>query len=456
MRLSLSDVLAATGGTLEGPSAPVTFGAVSTDTREIGEGSLFLALKGERFDGHDFVEEALRRGAAGVVLSAGPAPGSVPAVRVADTLLALGALGRFVRRRLGLRVIAVTGSVGKTTTKEMIGALLRAEGLRVLQTPGNLNNRIGLPLTLLSAVGDEETAVLELGVSEPGEMAHLTRICEPDVAVITAVAACHTERLGSVEGVAREKLSIAQGLREGGTLVLPFGEPLLVAPAGVRAARFGWEPGAELRGEGLELHGNDGSSFRLGSVELDLPLPGRHNAENALAALAAVRACGFSAERAPEALASLRPSPLRGEVRAGVHGARLYVDCYNANPRAMEAALETVATLAGSSRRVAVLGEMKELGELCREGHARVGRVAARLGYDELHLLGESCRWVGEAAVEAGLAPGKARVYGGKEELSEALPGRLGPGDWVLIKGSRAMGLEAVAERLSTPDQRTT
>lgn len=451
MKLSLADVLAATGGSLEGPGLDVPFVGVSTDTRKLPPGSLFVALRGERFDGHAFLETAVAAGAAGVLFSHGAAPTSVPSVRVPDTLEALGRLGRFVRRSLGLRVIAITGSFGKTTTKEIAAALLRAEGARVLQTPGNLNNRIGLPLTLLSAEGDEEAAVLELGVSEPGEMVHLTRICEPDVAVITGVAPCHTEGLGSLEGVAREKLSIAEGLRPGGTLVLPAAEALLTPPVGTRIVTFGWAEGADLRGEAFEALGLDGSAFRVDGLTLRLPLPGRHNAENALAALAAAEASGFSRRSAAEALSSLRPNALRGEIRSGRGGARLYVDCYNANPRAMEAALETVALLSGAARRLAVLGEMKELGELCRDGHRKVGEAAARLGYRELYLLGEACRWIEEAAVEGGLSAAAIHIYSDRETLAEALLRRLEPGDWVLIKGSRAMGLEAVAERLSTP-----
>lgn len=449
MRISLGEVLRATGGVAAaGADTETVFSSVSTDTRTLGPGSLFVALKGPRFDGHDYLAAAAAGGASGAVLSRNTAPAGIVSIRVPDTLEALGALGRSVRHALRLRVVAITGSVGKTTTKEIVAAMLRAAGLRVLQTPGNLNNRVGLPLTLLAASGEEEAAVLELGISEPGEMAHLTAICEPDVAVVTAVALAHTEWLGDLAGVAREKLAIAGALRPGGRLVLPYQEPLLPPPAGVDTSTFGWTAGADIRGEGLELLGTAGSRFRVEGHEFSVPLAGRHQAENALAALAAVRALGVEWSAAASGLSSLRPSPLRGEVRLTRDGVHLLVDCYNANPRAAEAALETLRELAGQRRKVAVLGEMRELGHQSEEAHRRVGRTAARLGVERLYLLGEATRWIEEAATVEGLPASAIRRYESRETLLSGLSRDLREGDWVLIKGSRAMGLEAVAEAL--------
>jgi len=449
MRLELEVVAGATGGTVEA-TRDQSFTGVSTDTRNLTPGSLFVALVGPHHDGHAYLTEAARRGASGVVIHRGEAPPGVTTVRVADTLVALGDLGRWVRRDLGLRVLAVTGSVGKTTTKEMAAALLRGAGLATLQTPGNWNNRVGLPLTLLGARGDEQAAVLELGISEAGEMDHLTRICEPDVAVVTAVAECHTEGLGCLEDVAREKLAIAEGLRPGGTLVLPSSDPLLLPPPGVPVQTFGWDDGADVRGRDWQPVAGGGSTFRVEDLEIRLALPGRHNARNALAALAAVRALGFTWSGAAEALSQLRPAPLRGEVRATPGGTHLLVDCYNANPRAVEAALETLGELAGAARRIAIVGEMRELGDLARAGHVRVGRAAARLPVDELHLLGRATEWTRDGAAAAGLPPERIWIYADRDALAAAVSRRLRPGDWVLVKGSRALGLEAVAEALST------
>ncbi|MBI5018007.1 MAG: UDP-N-acetylmuramoyl-tripeptide--D-alanyl-D-alanine ligase [Deltaproteobacteria bacterium] len=451
MRLTLAGVVAATGGTVAegaGLGPDTVFSAVSTDTRTLAAGSLFVALVGPRFDGHDHLAAARDRGAVAAVVHREAPPLDLPAVRVPDTLVALGALGRSVRCTLGLPVVAITGSVGKTTTKEMTSAMVRAAGRKVLQTPGNWNNRVGLPLTLLGAAGDEQVAVLELGISEPGEMAHLTAICEPDVAVVTAVALAHTQWLGDLDGVAREKMAVADGLRPRGTLVLPFGDLRLVPPEGVRTVTFGWDPRADLCGEELRLQGALGSRFRVEGHELRVPLPGRHNAENALAALAAARAVGVTWEEAAAGLAGLAPAPLRGEIRAVGRNCHVLVDCYNANPRAVEAALETLASLAGPSRRLAVLGEMKELGALTREGHEQAGRAAATHGVDALYLLGEATAWTRDAAVAAGLPEARVRRYPDREALAREVAQDVRPGDWVLVKGSRAMGLEAVADAL--------
>jgi len=449
VRISLREALEATGGRLEGPPNPdLLFESVSTDTRTLAPGALFVALRGPRHDGHDHLIEALRRGAAGVVVERGPVPPGAPAVRVSDTLSALGALGRRARRKLGAKVLAITGSVGKTTTKEMAAAILRAQGVKTLQTPGNRNNRVGLPLTLLGARGDEETAVLELGINERGEMAHLTAICEPDAAVVTAVAECHTEGLGSLAEVAREKLSIARGLRPGGILVLPHGDPLLAPPAGVRVITFGWDGRADVVGRDFEGLGAEGSRFRVDGTEIRLGLAGRHQAQNALAALAALRALGAGWERAAEGLAAVRPVALRGEIRRTQGGVSLLVDCYNANPKAVEAALETLRAVAGSARAIAIVGEMRELGPLSREAHARVGRAAGRVGVDELHLLGAEARAAEEAAAAAGLAADRIWRHEDRGSLAAFVAARVRPGDWVLIKGSRSLGLEAVAEAL--------
>ncbi|WP_025324294.1 UDP-N-acetylmuramoyl-tripeptide--D-alanyl-D-alanine ligase [Deferrisoma camini] len=448
MRLRLADVARATGGELRGGDPERWMERVHTDTRTLRPGDLFVALRGPRHDGHDHLAEAAAGGAAAVVIHRGEPPPGVPAVRVADTLQALGDLAAFVRDRIGFPVVAVTGSAGKTTTRELTAALLSAAGRRVLTSPGNWNNRVGLPLTLLGALGDETAAVLELGISEPGEMAHLTAVARPDVAVITCVGACHTEGLGGIEGVAREKLAIARGLRPGGTLVLPHGDELLVPPPGIRVLTFGWSEGADVRGEAYRTGERGGCEFRVGGRRIRLGLPGRHNAANALAALAAARALGIEPADPSRAWEGLGPAPLRGEVRPGRAGSRLYVDCYNANPTAVEAALETLTELAAGGRAIAVLGEMLELGPLCRAGHEAVGRAAARLGLAELHLLGRRTEAIREGALDAGFPAERIWTYDDQTTLVAAVGRRLRPGDWVLVKGSRALGLEAVADAL--------
>lgn len=428
--------------------ASTLFARVSTDTREDLRDCLFVALKGERYDGHAFVADAVAKGAAGVVIADGEAPSSVLAYRVADTLEALGALGLAARRKLGAKVGALTGSFGKTTTKEFAAALLAFAGERFLATKGNLNNLVGMPKTLLSAEGGERYAVLELGISVPGEMELLSRWCEPDVALVTGVGAAHTEGLGDVPGVAREKLKIAAALKAGGTLVLPHGDALLKAPAGsgAKVVTFGWEEGATVRGEGFEPMGVAGSRFTVAGREFRVGLPGRHNATNALGALALVSALGV--ELPAGAVPVLKAqSGLRGEVRRTGSGANLLVDCYNANPGAVLAALETLAELAGVARKILVLGEMKELGALSEGSHREVGSRAAKMGVSALFAFGGGAAPAVEAAKSEGLSD--AALIGSREELTEILRSQAVSGDWILIKGSRSTRLDEVADALA-------
>lgn len=456
MILTLAEVEAAVEGELGGGfDLGITFSGVSTDSRKPALGKLFVPLAGKNFDGHNYMEAAADNGAAGFLASkkivGSKAVKNFPTVFVDDTMEALGRLALFVRRKLGLKVIAVTGSAGKTTTKEMAAKLINDSGIKVLKTPGNFNNLIGLPLTLLGAVGDEKAAVLELGISEPGEMEKLSAICEPDAAVVTSVAACHTEGLGDVEGVAREKLKIASAMRRGGTLILPRSDSWLSnCAASVDADRlwFGWEEDADVRGYNYENLGAGGSRFSVDGTEVQVGLPGRHNATNALAAIAAVKTLGIDLTKAGKALASMTASPLRGELRRTKSGVNIIVDCYNANPKAVCAALELLADLAKGAKKIAALGEMLELGDLSKSGHETIGEKAASLGVDELHLVGESCVWTKKAAIEKGMSEKQILLHNNVESLADALVSRASAVDWVLIKGSRALGMEKAAALL--------
>lgn len=454
MKFLLSEALAATGGALlRGEGAKTVFEGVSTDTRKELAGTLFVALPGERFDAHDFLDKAVSGGAAGLLVSKDTGVKGAAVIKVPDTLAALGSLGRMARRKAGYKLAAVTGSFGKTTTKELALRLLRGAGVKTLGTPGNLNNLIGLPLTLLGAAGDEKFAVVELGISVPAEMERLAKICEPDVALVTGVGPAHTEGLGDVAGVAREKLSIAEGLASGGTLILPHGDPAIEKAAeklrkDIRIVTFGWEKGADFRGEGYESLGEKGSSFYAGGRKVFLPLPGRHNASNALAALALVANLGVSLPPGEELFGREGAASLRGEIAEGPNGSHLLVDCYNANPGAVKAALDTLADLAGGGKKVLVLGDMRELGTLSASEHSSIGVYAVEKGVGELFLLGPETAHTAEAAGKAGLPAAKIHMAGSIEALSEELPAVLGKGDWVLIKGSRAHKLDLLLSLL--------
>jgi UDP-N-acetylmuramoyl-tripeptide--D-alanyl-D-alanine ligase len=440
VKLSLDEVLQATGGELVGRAqgAETLFEAVTTDSRSALAGCLFVALKGERFDGHDFVAQAAAAGAAGVLVDHGEIPEGVLVVQVGETLEALGLLARHVRRKIGFRLGAITGSFGKTTTKEMAAAMLESAGRKTLRTPGNLNNLIGLPLTLLGAGGDESDAVVELGINVPGDMARLAEICEPDAALITGVGEAHTEGLGSVEGVAAEKLGIGAGLgrREAaGTLLLPYGQRLLQPESSrhIRVVTFGWTPQADVVGSDWTSEGETGSRFQVDGREIQVPWPGKHNADNALAAWALIRAMGAADEVGDDPLATLAVDPLRGHVCNGPNGSRLLVDCYNANPRAVAAALDTLTELAGDARKLAVLGEMKELGHLDEASHREMGRAAVEAGVEQLFLLGESTRFTADEAVKAGLPPDAVQWFNKRESLIRRLleSARSGSASWL-------------------------
>jgi UDP-N-acetylmuramoyl-tripeptide--D-alanyl-D-alanine ligase len=269
------------------------------------------------------------------------------------------------------------------------------------------------------------------------------------VALVTGVGAAHTEGLGDVAGVAAEKLEIATGLREGGLLLVPKSDPRLAPGAGVRTETFGWEEGADLRAEAPVFRGAAGSEIRVDGRRIAVPVPGRHNARNALAAWALVRALGMVPGPGVEPLAKLGAAPLRGEIRRSPRGVNLLVDCYNANPEAVGAALETLAELAGDSRKFVVLGEMRELGALTEEAHREVGRRAAKAGASGLFLFGEAARFSAEGAREAGMDGEAINIYSTREELTRALDAAINAGDWVLIKGSRATRLDEVADALA-------
>ena len=452
--LTLADVLAATGGTLVAPAAAeMAFTAVSIDSRTLETGALFVAVKGPRFDGHDFLVEASGRGArAALVHRDAQAPVGFPLVRVADTTRSLSDLARHVRRAATLPVVGVTGSVGKTTTKDMTAHLLATRG-PVLKTEGNLNNQYGLPLTLLRLRPEHAAAVLEMGMSAPGEIRALSTLAEPDVATITRVAPVHLEFFPSVDAIAEAKAEILEGLRPGGTAVLNGDDPRVRAIGGRCAGRVVWF-GRDRRHH-VSAEGWRGTAFgmrfllRVGgrAVEVALPLAGPHFVTSFLAAAAAAHTLGIAPEAMAEAATSLRPAPHRGEVRRLGEEVVLLDDCYNSSPEALEAAVVAL-TLAPGRRRVAVLGEMLELGPAGpalhhAAGQALAGRVDVVVG------VGALAKEIVEGARKAGLPEPSLHYFVAAADAVAALEGLLRPGDAVLVKGSRGVKLEAVVDAIA-------
>lgn len=452
------ELLLATGGRWLG-DPPASVAGVSTDTRGIAAGNCFVALRGERFDGHDFLETAARSGAACAVVAAErarPAPPPLPLLLVPDTLEALGAIARYHRRRFPVPVVGVTGSNGKTTTREMIAAILSVRG-PVLKTEGNLNNEVGVPLTLFGLGPEHTAAVVEMGMSHPGEIARLTAIAEPRVGVVTNAGPVHLEGLGSVEAVADAKAELYRGLPPDGIVIANALDPLMLARArktGRRVLTFavGREEKADVVVLSIEPRGADGQSLLLGvgtkEIPVRLSLVGAHNAANAAAAAAAAVSLGASDREIAAGLGAVRPVGRRLRLERLDSGALLVDDCYNANPVSMAAALDALRELARGGRAFAALGDMLELGEAEAECHRELGRRAAACGLAALATFGPRSALTHRAALEQGF-PEKDAFHGEEPaELAVFLSGRLRAGDVLLVKASRGMRLERLVEAL--------
>ena len=458
MKLQLQKIARITGGRILPPAASATVTGVSTDSRTLRPGELFVPLRGENFDGHDFLMQAARRGAAACLVEEVIAGFPVPVVRVGDTLHALGDLARGLRREFTGPLVAITGSSGKTTTKEMLAAILAQTGSG-LKTEGNFNNLIGLPLTLFRLAAGDRWAVLEMGMSARGEIARLAEIAEPTVGVVTNVGPAHLENLHGLDGVARAKGELFAALQAGSVAVVNADDEMVAGipvANGVRRLLFGCSPGAEVRAEDVQAAGAE-VAFRLvlpdGSCPVRLRLPGRHNVANALAAAAAAVALEVPLGAIVRGLERFRSCPKRMELIRLAEGTMLLEDSYNANPLSVRAALQALDELGGSGRRIAVLGDMLELGEEAPSLHREIGAEAARRA-DLLLLLGEWAQQTAAGALAAGMAPERLAVAGSHEEAAARLRAWVHPGDRVLVKGSRGMRMEKVSGALRGGESR--
>jgi UDP-N-acetylmuramoyl-tripeptide--D-alanyl-D-alanine ligase len=462
MTFVLEEILKATGGRLLQGEEKTSFRGISTDSRTVAEGELFIALKGERFDGHHFAIEALKKRAGGVIIEEdkvrdirwnGYRPSVVIAVK--DALHALGDIARERRRKFGTPVVALTGSNGKTTTKDMISACLETT-FPVLKTKGNLNNLIGLPLTLFNLTEQERIVVLEMGINVPGEIRRLTEIAEPDVGLITNIEKVHLEGMGSLERVREEKGELFRRMRQDGTILVNQDDPRVMDLASEfrgQKITFGINHPAEVMAKEIRLKGVGGTSFTLMmegvTMEITLPLLGGHFVPNALSAIASASLFGIELEKVKEALEHLSPSPMRMEVLRPKEGVTLINDAYNANPRSMELALEILSEMKGKGRAIAVLGDMLELGDFSVEAHQHIGQRVEELSIDFLLALGEEAPVLVESAIRHGLDSEKARIVESHTEAISILKKMVRDGDWILLKGSRRMGMEKIAEGLT-------
>lgn len=451
MNWLLSRVAEVTGGQLVGQD--LSLQGVTTDTRAVAAGQLFIALRGERFDAHDFLDAAVAAGAGALLVAdAARIPAGVPAVVVDDTRLALGRLAAAWRAEFDLPVIAVTGSNGKTTTKEMIAAILKAAfGDAVLATRGNLNNDIGLPLTLLALDASHRAAVIEMGMNHPGEIDYLTHIGAPTVALVTNAQRAHLEGMGDLDEVAREKGSIFNGLSADGIAVINEDDSYagfwrgMVGNRTVRS--FGIDRPADVHGvvrqHGLEITME--LTAAEGQAAFTLGIPGRHNARNAMAAAAACLAAGIPLAAVGQGLGRFAGVKGRLQRRAGRNGAEILDDTYNANPDSVRAGIDVLAATIG--RKVLVLGDMGEIGEASGQYHDEIGGYAKSQGVDRLFALGDA---VQQAVRNFGEG---ARHFCNIDKLIVAVDKELGPETTVLVKGSRFMKMERVADALASGEK---
>jgi UDP-N-acetylmuramoyl-tripeptide--D-alanyl-D-alanine ligase len=446
----LATVAAAAGGTAVGSAR---IGSVAIDSRTAPEGSLFVALHGEHHDGHDFAAAAHRSGATAVLVERGRAPEGVPAVEVDDTLEALRVLGAHRRSELDLPFVAVTGSTGKTSTKDLIAAAL-GDGAHAATR--SFNNEIGVPLTVLSCPASATAAVVEVGSRGRGDIAHLAAVVRPDVAVITGIGRAHLETFGDEAGVLAAKWELVEALGTGGVAVLPADDDRLAGRTDRAVITFGDAPGADVAARDVSLDALGRASFTLGHgsehASLVMVSAGRHQARNAAAAVAAALALGIPFGDAAGRVSAATTSPWRMEVSTLAVGdgtATVVNDAYNANPDSMAAAFQTVVEM-GRGPRIAVLGKMHELGAAEAEAHREVGRLAAAAGFDPVVVVGDD-PGIASGAGDAALAV--SDLAGAVQAVRDALE----PGAVVLVKASRAEGLERVAAGLAdTAAHRTT
>jgi UDP-N-acetylmuramoyl-tripeptide--D-alanyl-D-alanine ligase len=471
MRWTIQEVAQALGVAVPSGLAPVArLAGVSIDSRAVGRGQLFIAIRGPRHDGHDFVAAALQAGAEAAVVAddrISSYPGEIRGrlFAVGDTLAALQGLARAVRRAWGRRIAAVTGSVGKTTTKEILAALLGAK-FRVLKSEGNLNNEYGLPLTLLRLDPEDQAAVAELGMSHRGELRRLAEIAEPEVGVVTRVAPVHLEFFASIDEIALAKRELIEGLSGPESVaVLNADDPRVACFAEVARGRvltFGCGSRAQFRAERIQDRGAAGSEFEFVTpgerARLALALPGRHNVENALAALTAASVWDISAAEAADVLGNIRVGEMRGRLLQFAAGFALINDSYNSNPVALAAMVDLLANtraaqtgLADSGnyrRRILAAGEMLELGPESPKLHRDAGRHAASNGIDCIIAVQGNAAEIANGAIEAGMPAPQSHFFADSASAAAFVAGLVQAGDLLLVKGSRGVKMERIVEAL--------
>jgi UDP-N-acetylmuramoyl-tripeptide--D-alanyl-D-alanine ligase len=462
MTWTSAEILTATKGIILRQGKKNVFGEVVTDSGKVKRGSVFVAIKGERLDGHQFVGEAMQRGAGCVIVHRGVGRAEqqdVTVIRVRHTLRALGDLAHHRREKISPKVLAITGSNGKTTTKEMVAAILEEASMRdkplrgkILKTEGNFNNLVGLPLTLLRLRRTHRVAVVELGTNHPGEIRRLAEIADPDMGIITSVAAAHLEGLDTLAGVAREKGALYRRVRTQGTIAVNLDDPWVRRLASnFKGRKVTYGQGGQVRATAWRSLGARGVEFTLRagnqSCQVRLGFLGQHNILNAVGSAAMAYGMGVGLAAIRRGLQRARPFPMRMQVQDW-KGVGVINDAYNANPASMAAAVDTLAAIDCPGRRIAVLGDMFELGSQSRNQHLRLGKHVARAGIDRLYLFGERAKEVQKGARRAGMGERAIVIGHSHADLAARIGRRVRKGDWLLFKGSRGMKMENVLAQL--------
>ncbi|HWY50393.1 MAG TPA: UDP-N-acetylmuramoyl-tripeptide--D-alanyl-D-alanine ligase [Chthoniobacterales bacterium] len=448
--LSILQIAALSGAKLEQGDGKISIERISTDSRTIKNGELFVALRGENFDGHKFVEATAKAGAAGAIVDSkwnGKVPTNFAIIRAEDTLRAYQTLAANYRKSLSIKVLAITGSNGKTSTKDFAASVLGRK-FRVTKTQGNFNNHVGLPRTILEATSNDEIAVWEIGMNHPGEVGPLAEIAAPDAAIITNIGVAHIEFMRTREAIAKEKGALAEAVPAEGAVILNADDPFSKGIAERTRAHVIFAGTKEGAVRAIDIQQSaGGSEFTIiegaHRCRAQLPVPGLHMVQNALLAVAAGRAFGLSLEEGAAGLASAPLTKARLQIKE-INGVQFLDDSYNANPDSMKAALQTLVELDADGKKIAVLGEMRELGEETQRGHEEVGEAAAAFGIDHLIGIGEMGAIISRAAEKAGLE--KSTVVGSTSEAAAVLSEIAAPGDLILIKGSRLARTEDVIE----------
>ena len=458
--LTAIEIAAATKGALFQGRADHQFQGLSTDSRSVLNGEIFVPLIGERYNGHDFLSDVVQKGASGLIVQRselgklGSLDSSTIVIIVEDTLKALGDIAKFWRKHFSIPVVGITGSSGKTTTKEMAARIVEQEK-RLLKNEGNLNNLIGLPLTILKMDQTHEASILEMGTNRRGEIARLTEIANPTIGLITNIGSAHLEGFKNLETVREEKGDLYKGLANTGMVVVNSDNSTLKIMANQRKGpvfTYGIENEADVRAVCIRKEGFQKLCFDLvmggEKTGVTLGVPGRHNIYNALAAAAISRCLGITGGAIKTGLEAFRPVSGRMEIIRLRNGSSIINDAYNANPDSVEAALNALIDLKGQGRAIVVLGDMLELGRQAEKLHKQVGESLASKGVERLFLSGEFSRAVAEGAEKGGLRGDQIFMMGSTDQVASAVQDFLQSGDWVLIKASRRLRMEEVTQKL--------